>query len=199
MSFFDEAYRGTPPWDIGRPQSAFVRLFEKGLLRESPALDVGCGTGENALFLAANGLDVTGIDAAPMAIEKAKGKARKRGIEAAFLVHDALELSTLGKTFSTVIDSGLFHVFGNRERVRFRNQLHAVMRPGATYAMLCFSEKEPTDWDGPRRVTEAEIREIFAAPKFRIRSIDETRFDTRFHDEGGYAYLSVMERTGGKS
>lgn len=199
MSFFDEAYRGTPPWDIGRPQTAFVHLFEKGLVHEGPALDVGCGTGENALFFAAKGLDVTGIDAAPKAIAKAKEKARKRGIEATFLVHDALELAALGKTFWTVIDSGLFHVFGDRERVWFRDQLHAVMRPGATYAMLCFSEKEPADWDGPRRVSQAEIRETFAAPKFRVRSIDETTFDTRFHDEGGYAYLSVIERTGGKS
>lgn len=199
MTFFDDAYEGTPPWDIGKPQSAFVRLFEQGLLHQSPALDVGCGTGEHALFLAANGLTVTGVDAAPRAIAKAKEKAKTRGIEATFLVHDALDLAALGKTFLTVIDSGLFHVFGDRERVRFRNQLYEVMRPRGTYAMLCFSEKEPADWDGPRRVSPSEISETFDSPKFRVRSIAETRFDTNFHDDGGLAYLSLIERMGAKS
>jgi cyclopropane fatty-acyl-phospholipid synthase-like methyltransferase len=194
MSFFDEAYEGTPPWDIGRPQGVFVQLVEKGLLHESPVLDVGCGTGENSLFLAAKGFDVTGIDSAPRAIEKAKRKAKERNLKAKFLVHDAFDLKTLGRTFPTVIDNGLFHVFGDRERVRFRNQLHTMMRPGGTYFMMCFSEKEPTDWGGPRRVTKEEIRETFAPPKFRIRSIEDARFETHHHEDGGFAYLATVGR-----
>jgi len=194
MSFFDDAYEGTPPWDIGRPQGAFVQLVEKGVLHESPVLDVGCGTGENSLFLAAKGFEVTGIDSAPRAIEKAKRKAKERKLKATFLVHDAFDLKTLGRMFPTVIDNGLFHVFGNRERVRFRNGLYAVMRPGGTYFMMCFSEKEPTDWGGPRRVTKEEIRETFAPPKFRVGSIEDTRFETHHHEDGGFAYLATVGR-----
>ena len=199
MTFFDEAYESTPPWDIGRPQPVFVQLLETGVIREGPILDIGCGTGEHALYLASKGFEAVGIDAAPKAIEKAKRKAKERKLKATFLVHDAFELAALRRTFPTVIDNGLFHVFGNRERIRFRNELHAAMRPGGTYFMMCFSEKEPADWGGPRRVTKAEIRATFAPPKFRVRSIDEARFETRFHEDGGYAYLATVERSGEKS
>ena len=191
---WDEMYEGTPPWDIGRPQPTFVQLVEKGILRESPALDIGCGTGENALMLAAKGFDVTGVDFTAKAIEKAKRKAKARGAKATFLVHDALDLAGLKKTFASVIDSGLFHTFGDSERIQYRDELHKVMRPGGTYFMMCFSEKEPADWDGPRRVTKPEIRKTFAPPKFRIRSVEDSKFATTMHDDGGYAYLAIVDR-----
>ncbi len=194
MSFFDEAYEGTPPWDIGRPQPEFVRLWEKGLIKESPLLDVGCGTGEHALFFAAKGLDVVGVDSAAKAIEKAKRKAKERKVKAAFLVHDAFDLAALKRAFAVVVDSGLFHVFGNGDRIRFRNQVHAVLEPGGTYFMMCFSEKEPADWDGPRRVTKPEILATFTPPKFRVRSIRDAKFETNMHDDGGYAYLATINR-----
>ena len=194
MNFFDAAYEGTPPWDIGRPQPAFVQLTEAGVLKDGPVLDVGCGTGEHVLFLAAKGFEAVGIDSAPKAIEKAKRKAKERKVKATFRVHDALDLKSLGRTFPTVIDNGLFHVFGNRERIRFRNGLHAVMRSGGRYFMMCFSEKEPTDWGGPRRVTKEEIRGTFAPPKFRVRSIEDTRFETHHHEDGGFAYLATVDR-----
>jgi cyclopropane fatty-acyl-phospholipid synthase-like methyltransferase len=199
VSFFDVAYEGTPPWDIGRPQPAFVQLVEGGILSGSPVLDVGCGTGENSLFLAAKGFVVTGVDSAPRAIAKAKRKAKERKLKATFRVHDALELAALTKRFASAIDSGLFHVFGNRERVRFRNQLSAVMRPGGTYFMMCMSEKEPAEWDGPRRVTQPEVRATFAPPKFRVRSIEEARFATNMHEKGAYAYLCTIDRADEKS
>ena len=199
MTSFNEMYEGTPPWDIGRPQPMLVRLVEDGALRGGPVLDVGCGTGENSLFLAAKGFDVTGVDSAPRAIAKAKRKARDRKLKASFLVHDAFALAALKKRFGSVIDSGLFHVFGNRERVRFRNQLYAVMRPGGTYFMMCMSEKEPAEWDGPRRVTRPEVRAAFALPKFRVRSIAEVRFATNMHEDGAYAYLCTIERADEKS
>jgi 2-polyprenyl-3-methyl-5-hydroxy-6-metoxy-1,4-benzoquinol methylase len=77
--------RGAPPWDIGRPQASLVRLAEAGEIAGS-VLDVGCGTGENALYLATRGHEVLGVDAAPVAIERATTKARDRGIEAEFIV-----------------------------------------------------------------------------------------------------------------
>jgi 2-polyprenyl-3-methyl-5-hydroxy-6-metoxy-1,4-benzoquinol methylase len=83
MDWFDEAYSGTPPWDIGRPQGEFVRLAESGAIR-GDVLDVGCGTGENALYLASLGHVVLGIDAAPHAIEKARKKSEERGIQVTF-------------------------------------------------------------------------------------------------------------------
>ena len=108
--------------------------------------------------------------------------------------YDAFDLADLEKRFRTVIDSGLFHVFGNRERIRFRNALHAVMQPGGMYFMMAFSDKEPTDWGGPRRMSKPEILATFAPPRFRVRSIEDARFETHHHEDAGYAYLSIIDR-----
>jgi ubiquinone/menaquinone biosynthesis C-methylase UbiE len=99
-------YAGAPPWDIGRPQPAFLELADAGALH-GQVLDVGCGTGEHALMAAARGLDATGIDAAPSAIAIAQAKARERGLSARFLVWNALDLGSLDERFDTVLDSGL--------------------------------------------------------------------------------------------
>ena len=77
------------PWDIGRPQPAFARLADEGRLT-GRLLDAGCGTGENALLAADRGADVTGIDVAPTAIERARAKAAARGLAARFEVADVL-------------------------------------------------------------------------------------------------------------
>ncbi|MDD1668838.1 MAG: class I SAM-dependent methyltransferase [Methanomicrobiales archaeon] len=101
MSFFDSAYKGgPPPWDIGRPQKEFVELVRRGEIIGS-VLDIGCGTGEHALFFAAEGHEVWAIDSAPLAIEKAKEKAAERGLRVHFLVMDALHMSELIRKFDT--------------------------------------------------------------------------------------------------
>lgn len=189
--FFTLAYRGQPPWDIGRAQGAFRCLVEAREI-EGKVLDAGCGTGENALYLAAEGRDVVGVDTAAVAIRRATAKARRRALHARFAVHDALRLDELGESFDSVIDSGLFHTFDDDERVRFRDALAAVLRPGGRYYMLCFSQHE-SGTDGPRRVTQAEIRGVFDVEPFAVLRIDPALLETR---DGGSrrAWLAVVER-----
>lgn len=115
MDFFEQACNRGPTWDTGRPQREFVALEEAGAIA-GDVLDVGCGTGENALFLAGRGHDVWGVDSAPRAIGIARGKAEERGRAVTFLVLDALDLHGLGRTFDTVINSGLFHALLHPER-----------------------------------------------------------------------------------
>src|SRR5438477_9592496 len=150
---FEALYAETPPWDIGRPQPAFVRVAEAGGFR-GRVLDIGCGTGEHALLAAALGLDATGVDGAPTAIRQAEQKAAQRGVSARFLVADALELAGLGERFDTIVDSGLFHVFDDNDRARYVDSLGAAITPGGHYYMLCMSDAQPGDW-GPRRISEA--------------------------------------------
>jgi len=191
MGWFNEAYRGTPPWDIGHPQGEIARLAQSGEI-QGEVLDVGCGTGENSLFLAAKGHEVWGIDSAPLAIKKARLKARDRHTNVQFILHDALDLPSIGRKFDAVIDSGFFHVLSDEEREVFVKGLAMVLRPGGTYFMLCFSDKEPDD-GGPRRVSRGEILRTFGRG-WRINYIRETRFEASFNGHIPLAYIASITR-----
>lgn len=172
---WDDSYAGPPPpWDIGRPQPAFVRLAEAGAFTGA-LLDAGCGTGEHTILAARHGARALGVDISPRAVEAARRKAAERGVDARFQVADALRLDASGETFDTAVDSGLFHVFDDAARARYVAAVTAVLRPDGHLHLMCFSDRQPGDW-GPRRVTEAELRTAFAAG-WRIESLDRDQFD----------------------
>jgi SAM-dependent methyltransferase len=217
---WDENYAAgsSPPWDIGYPQPAFVRLADDGLL-PGRVLDVGCGTGEHALLAAARGADAVGVDVAPRAIERARGKAAERGIKARFEVADALSLADLGLTFDTVIDSGLFHVFDDQDRARYvaslaavlrdggrcyddlsqgvrkRMKEIAVLRDGGRCYLMCFSDRQPGDF-GPRRVSQDELRAAFRRG-WKVASITADTFEINpgLGTLRAEAWLAAIERT----
>ncbi|AGN01149.1 methyltransferase type 11 [Salinarchaeum sp. Harcht-Bsk1] len=179
-SVYDAAYTGAPNWDIGRPQSAFVRLEEAGLI-EDPVLDAGCGTGELACFLARRGHRVLGVDLSTLAVRQAREKARWRRIDARFLVWDALQLerlATAGFSFRTVVDSGLFHVLGPAERDRLADGLAAVLEPGGLYAVLGDARHPDREFYG---VTPGEFADRFPERSGweRIFAV-ETTFERRW-------------------
>ena len=182
-----------PAWDIGGPQPAFVRLADHGLLA-GRVLDAGCGTGEHVLLAAARGAAATGVDLSVVAIEKARGKAAERGLTARFEVADALRLERLGETFDTIIDSGLFHVFDDTDRARYVTSLAALIEPGGSYYMMCFSDKQPGVW-GPRRVRREEIPSAFG-DGWAVESITPDAFEVN-PIEGTVsvsAWLAVIRR-----
>jgi len=193
MSFFNEAYRGVPPWDIGRPQSAFARLADSEDLGKD-VIDVGCGTGEHAILFASRGYKVLGVDSAPLAVEKARAKASQRGSKAEFVVADALHLGSLNRQFDAAIDSGLFHLFSDRNRAAYVESLAGVLRPGGRYYMLCFSDKEPIGWGGPRRIFRREILQSFS-DGWRVNYVRPAKFDSAFHGRGGEAWFSKVTKT----
>src|SRR6202171_219240 len=186
---FEPASTGTPPWDIGRPQPAIVRLAETGQITGS-VLDVGCGTGENVLYLAERGFAASGVDGAPSAIRKARAKAKQRGLKASFEVSDALNLSVPERPFDTVIDSGLFHVFSDEDRHRFTEGRGRGFGLGGTSSLMCFSDLHPGDW-GPRRVPKAEIRSVFS-DGWHVNYIDPSAFETNIGD--AQAWLASISR-----
>jgi 2-polyprenyl-3-methyl-5-hydroxy-6-metoxy-1,4-benzoquinol methylase len=191
MDFFDEAYQTAPPWDIGRAQREFICLEESGKIF-GEVLDVGCGTGENALFLAGCGHEVWGVDSASIAIKVARRKAKERGLPATFLVKDTLNLYEIGRTFDTVIDSGLFHTLSDPDRPRFVWNVAKVLKPGGAYFMLAFSELE-TGGYGPRRITKKEI-EVAFSKGLRINEIRAAVFESRTRPKGSRAWLSSITR-----
>jgi cyclopropane fatty-acyl-phospholipid synthase-like methyltransferase len=193
-STFENIYSGKAPWDIGKPQKAFIDVADQ---IAGSVLDAGCGTGENALFFASRGHKTSGIDFLAGPISLAKQKAADRGSTATFLVMDALALKDLPEVFDTVIDSGLFHVFSDEDRRRYVEGLASVLKPSGKLFLLCFSDAEPGT-QGPRRVTRQDIENSFGEG-WKIESIEPSRFETRmdvtdivFSEGGPKAWFVVV-------
>jgi SAM-dependent methyltransferase len=161
---------GEAPWDIDRAQPEIIALEDAGTFGPR-VLDVGCGTGETALFLASRGHDVTGVDAVPAAVERAQARARERHLDICFRAADVLEVlpELIGK-FHSVTDVGFFHALSDDQRIDFAAKLATKLAPGGVYAMLCFSDRVPGGW-GPRRVSALEIAGLFAGPEWIVREI----------------------------
>lgn len=193
---FEKLYASRPPWDIDGPQKPFKEAANR---ITGSVLDAGCGTGENALFIASQGRKVTGIDFLEKPIQQAKRKAQERGISVAFLLKDALALKDWSERFDNVIDSGLFHVFSDDDRRRYVEGLASVVKPGGRVFLMCFSDEEPGS-QGPRRVSKQELQVAFAEG-WAIESIDPKRFEVRpdfkefvFSEGGPRAWFAVVRR-----
>jgi SAM-dependent methyltransferase len=192
---WDEAYaEDSAPWDIGRPQAAWVRLADAGEI-VSPVLDSGCGTGEHALLFANRGHKVLGVDVSETAIGRARAKAKRRGLDVEFVVGDVLALDRLNRSFRTIVDSGVFHVFDDADRVRYVASLAAVLESDGVLHLLCFSDHTPGT-DGPRRITQSELRDSFA-DGWRLERIEASEIEVR-PDWGGpaHAWLGRIVRVG---
>ncbi|MBX7166585.1 MAG: class I SAM-dependent methyltransferase [Pirellulales bacterium] len=193
---FERLYEGQPRWDIGRPHRAFEVLADR---INGSIVDVGCGTGENSLAYAARGHEVLGVDFIPAAIAQARAKAEARRVAVEFLVYDALQLAALNRVFDQAFDSGLFHVFDDADRARYVDQLAQVVRPGGWLFLSCFSDAEPPG-EGPRRVSESELRDSFTSG-WTIESIRPTRYevtpvpdDLTFSKSGPRAWFCEIRR-----
>jgi ubiquinone/menaquinone biosynthesis C-methylase UbiE len=190
---WDASYHDGPaPWDVSQPQPAVVRLASQGGFTGA-VLDAGCGTGENALHIASLGSRVLGVDVAGTAVAMARAKAAERGVEAEFAVADAFELERLGRRFETVLDCGLFHVLSDEDRKKYaKNVSRAVKNRGALH-ILCFSTEEKGD-EGPRRVGERELIELFNMKGWLVEEVSEARFETTIHPDGARAWLATFTR-----
>jgi SAM-dependent methyltransferase len=190
---WDASYLDGPaPWDIGRPQPAIVRLAGEGAFAGA-VLDAGCGTGENALHLASLGLSILGVDVAQTAVSIARKKAAGRGMDADFVVADALHLNRLDRGFETVLDCGLFHTFDDDERRDYVASLASVTGRGGHLYVLCFSDVGPGT--GPHPISEQELRAAFTRRSgWSVASISPDRCQTRFDMQGAPAWLAKIER-----
>jgi len=169
ISRFDDAYKTrTAPWVIGEPQPAIVELQRAGWIH-SKVLDVGCGTGEHTILLTRLGYDVLGIDFAPHAVEQARANGAEQGIDARFEVADAMNLAT-EPGYQTIVDSALFHIFDDADRVRYVSSLHNAVACGGLVHVLALSDAGRGF--GPQ-VSETQIREAFG-DGWALEALDTT-------------------------
>lgn len=194
---FAAYYASRPPWDIGRPQAAFVAAADAIRGR---VLDVGCGTGDLAIWLAERGCTVTGVDFLAVPLEQARSKAATRGVAVNFLPMDALTVGQIPERFDAVTDCGLFHTFDDAGRAAYVAALARLLEPGARLFMLCMAESEPGT-HGPRRVTTAEIRAAFR-DGWAVEAIEPAVFEVvpgipgaEFSPGGARAWFATVRRS----
>jgi methyl halide transferase len=186
-----ERYRtGDTPWDSGVPSAEIARVVTEGGLPGRKLLEVGCGTGTNAIELARRGYHVTAIDLVDLAVQRAREKARTAGVPVDFRVGDLTKVD-LGGPFESVVDLGVYHGIRNRNLPGFLTTLHRLTRPGSRWLSLAGNAREITP-SGPPVVTEAELRTELE-PKFRILQLREFRFNLR-PDFQPLAWSILMER-----
>ncbi|MET0699171.1 MAG: class I SAM-dependent methyltransferase [Mycobacterium sp.] len=191
---FDALYRGkspapgippvpAPPWDTKAPKESVVAWQSDGLIR-GDVLDVGCGFGDNAVFLGGHGHRVTGVDIAPTAVDTARERAHAAGLtdaDVTFAVGDAADLAGYNEAFDTIIDSGMYHCLDEAERVRYAAAAYRAARPGASLLLCCFTQAHST---GPRwrrpGVSERSLRDTIGGAgwaQIAIRPFDVPRDD----------------------
>ncbi len=193
VEFFHQIYQGQPAWEIEAPQPVIVQLKEQGKIVGS-VMDIGCGTGANAIYLAERGHEVAVFELVPRAIELAKARLGDRSLPVEFRVADVLRLSDLGKRFDTAIDAGVFHVFSDKDRARYVENVKRHLEPGGRLFLICFSEDQPGT-DGPRRVRQSEIREAFAEG-WVVESIEPAFYQTKPESHGAAkAWLATIRNT----
>jgi len=183
----EEIYRQLPaeqiPWNIEQPPELLVELVQTGRIQPCDAVDIGCGAGNYTVWLAAQGFRMTGIDISPAALEMASQRAQDNGVECEFREGDITEnVEGIDVAFDFGYDwEVLHHVFPDK-REPFVGNVHRILRPGATYLSVCFSERDQS-FGGKGRFretplgttlyfsTEGEIERVFT-PLFKILELN---------------------------
>ncbi len=180
---FEERYAGGDlPWDLGRVDRNLVGMVEELQPERCRALDIGCGTGDNSIWLARQGFDVTGVDIAPLAIEKAQAKARQQDVECRFIAVDFLETPVNGSPFGFVFDRGCFHSLESFEKhFLFAGNVGKHLGDDGLWLSLIASADAPQRDPGPPRLTAAHIAEA-VEPFFEIHSLVTGHLDSNKPD-----------------
>jgi 2-polyprenyl-3-methyl-5-hydroxy-6-metoxy-1,4-benzoquinol methylase len=166
------------PWDTGRPDIHLMNLFSGWPKLKSKVLEVGCGTGTNSVWLAEQGLHVTGMDISSRAIELAKKRAAAKGVECRFIADDFLTCQLEGRQFSLLVDRACFHVMGDDERWSlYVSQAAACLEPGGLWFCMAGNSDQIIDGEGPPRLSATQICAT-AEPAFEILRLETCQFDS---------------------
>jgi SAM-dependent methyltransferase len=188
----EKIYGETPPadipWNIVSPPQALVELIESGEIQPCKTIDLGCGAGNYAIYLASVGFEVTGVDISPAAIALAEANAKQKAVACRFVVADVLGgLAEITETFNFAFDWSLLHHIFPDQRERYVQTVQRLLAPGGQYLSVCFSDQDGSfGGSGTYRQTplgtvlyfssEDELRELFA-PYFDITASETVQVE----------------------
>jgi len=192
-SWNDSYASGEPmPWDTGVSDPVLVELIESGAIAPGRTLEIGCGTGTNAIYLAEHGFDVVGIDISHVAVERARGSAEGR---CRFEAVDFLNEPAPGGPFQFVFDRGCFHTFDeDRERARFAENVAAALVDGAAWLSLIGSTEGPPREAGPPRRSASDVITAIE-PSLEIVQLRSGEFGVRGQQLKAWLCLSRKRTT----
>jgi SAM-dependent methyltransferase len=165
------------PWDTGQPSSELQRVVEEVPMRPCRALELGCGTGANTVWLAQQGFAVTALDLSSLALESARRRTGEAGVRVDFLVADVLNPpGELVGPFDFFFDRGCYHVVRREGVEGYLQTLRRLTRPGTLGLILAGNAREPHN-PGPPVVSEEQVRAELGS-LFEVVRLREFRFDT---------------------
>lgn len=184
---------GDTPWDVGKPDFNLIEVVTKRPIPSCKALDIGCGTGDNSIWLARNRFQVIGLDASEIAIEKAKKKASKAKVECDFRRVDFLKGKIEGAPFGFVFDRGCFHSFSSeKDRSRFAQNVAAHLEEAALWLTIVGNADEDRQGPGPPQRTAADIV-LAVEPHFEVLSLTSSHFESN-HSNPPRAWRCLMRK-----
>jgi 2-polyprenyl-3-methyl-5-hydroxy-6-metoxy-1,4-benzoquinol methylase len=181
------------PWDIGQPDFNLIEAVTKMRIQTCKAIDIGCGTGDNAIWLAQQGFDVVGIDSSEAAIAKAKEKASQSHAKCTFTVGNFLTSRIEGRPFGFAFDRGCFHVLeSDQERKSFAENVNRHLQRDGLWLSLIGNADEQRNTPGP---PQRSARDIVNAvePYFEILSLVSGHFGAN-RPEPQRAWICLMRR-----
>jgi len=190
---WDTIYRqGTPPWETGYPSGELVRILDEGAIEPGETLELGCGTGVDAVFLARRGFDVTAVDSSPLALERARVRAEREDVLARFVLDDVFQFGRTAGQFDLVYDAGFYDFIREFDLTGFLDLLWRVTRPGSYYLALAGSTRERAS-GGPPRVSKEQIRDELGR-LFDFVHLRPFRFESPHRKQGYLGWSCLMQR-----
>lgn len=193
LDIWDSEYRRPEPalWDIGRPSDELQHVIEEGKIARCRVVDMCCGSGTDAIYLASKGFDVTAIDVAPTALGLAMEKARKANVSVNWKVADILAPPDL-KPFEFIYDRGCYHVVRDQNLNAYIETVRRFSHPGTQFLLLATRRAEQDGVEGSG-VTEEELRFDFMS-LFDVEWLREIVLESNLSSGGPPAWSAMMKR-----
>ena len=190
---WDDLYRqGNPPWETNRPAAELVRVVEKGLIKPCSVLELGCGSGADAVWLARRGFEVTAVDCAAIALERAHVRAEQADATVRFVLADVFEFAVEEGPFQLIYDAGFYHCVRQYDLDRHLDMLWRITQPRALYFALVGADGEQAE-GGPPQVSEDEIYGELGRI-FDFVHLRPFRFESPRRKEGYAGWSCLMKR-----
>jgi methyl halide transferase len=190
---WDAMYRlGTPPWESGVPSGELIRVLEQRIIPPGVALELGCGSGADAVCLAQWGFEVTAVDSSPTALERARVRARREQALVHFVLDDVFEFGRTAEPFDLIYDAGFYHFIRQEDLNQLLDLLWRLTRPGSYYLALVGSSQERAA-GGPPGVSKGEIHDELGR-LFDFVHMRPFRFESPRRPKGYRGWSCLMRR-----